>query len=82
MKSFYNRIVDINRTEGIVGRSPELSWQRLGTPERMRELGGYIEQAVTLADTDIVKQRVNLWKTGVWDYMKAGFEEFHAEAPR
>jgi hypothetical protein len=80
MKRFYDRIVAINREEGVVGRSPELSWRRLGTPERMRELQGYIEEAVQLAETEIGRRRVQTWKTGVWDYMKVGYDSFHAQA--
>jgi len=82
MKKFYYRIAAINRAEGVVGRTRELSWKRLGTPERMRELQGYIEQAVNLAGTDIEQQRVNTWKTGVWDYMKTGYDNFHAKPKR
>ena len=46
----------------------------------MRELATYIEEATRLAGTDIEKQRVKTWKTGVWDYMKAGYDSFHAKA--
>lgn len=80
MKKFYERISAINREEGVVGRSPQLSWQRLGTAARMEELRAYIEQAVRLAGTDLEQQRVETWKTGVWDYMKAGYDSFHAGA--
>ena len=79
MKKFYYRIAAINREEGVVGRSPELSWQRLGTRDRMRELQSYVEEAVRLAQTDIERQRVETWKTGVWDYMKAGYDSFHVK---
>ena len=76
MKKFYYRIADINREEGVIGISRELSWKRLGTKDRMTELKGYIDQAVKLAETDIEKQRVDTWKTGVWDYMKTGYDSF------
>ena len=79
MKKFYYRIAAINREEGVVGRSLELSWQRLGTPDRMRELQGYVEEAIRLAHTDVERQRVETWKTGVWDYMKAGYDNFHVK---
>jgi len=86
MKRFYARIVEINRAEGVVGRSRELSWRRLGTQDRMEELQGYIKEATELAGTDVEKQRVETWKTGVWDYMKTGYDSFHAkvkdETPR
>ncbi|TFG66012.1 MAG: DUF4838 domain-containing protein, partial [Anaerolineales bacterium] len=42
MKTFYYRISEINREEGLVGTSPKKSWGKLGTPDRMKELGLYI----------------------------------------
>ncbi len=79
MKRFYYRISDINRTEGIVGTSPEASWRRLGTSERMSELERDIEEAVQLASTELERKRVDTWKVGVWEYMKAGFDQFTAQ---
>ena len=76
MKRFYYRISEINKEEGILGTTPEASWRRLGTDERMKELGSYIEEAIKLAHTDLEKRRVNTWKVGVWDYMKAGHDEY------
>jgi hypothetical protein len=78
MKKFYYRISEINREEGIVGTSPEKSWAKLGTPERMKELGVYIDEAVKLAGTDVEKRRVETWKKGVWDYMTAGYHQFYS----
>jgi hypothetical protein len=78
MKKFYYRISEINREEGLVGTSPEKSWAKLGTPERMKELGAYIDEAVKLAKTDIEKRRVETWKKGVWEYMAAGYHQFHS----
>ena len=77
MKRFYLRISEINREEGIVGTTPRASWERLGTAERMQALERDIEEAMHLAQTDLEKQRVDTWKRGVWDYMKAGYEAFH-----
>jgi hypothetical protein len=78
MKKFYYRISEINREEGIVGTSPEKSWAKLGTPERMKELGVYIDEAIKLAGTDIEKRRVETWKKGVWEYMTAGYHQFYS----
>jgi hypothetical protein len=78
MKRFYYRISDINREEGILGTTPELSWRRLGTDERMKALERDIEEAVKLAGTDLERKRVDTWKRGVWEYMKAGYDKFHA----
>ncbi|MBW7988661.1 MAG: DUF4838 domain-containing protein [Planctomycetes bacterium] len=77
MKTFYYRISEINREEAVVGTSREKSWAMLGTPERMKELGVYIDEAVKLAGTDIEKRRVETWKKGVWEYMKAGHHQFY-----
>jgi hypothetical protein len=74
MKQFYYRISDINRAEGVVGTSQEISWNTLGTHERMKELERYIEEAVDRASTDLERRRVDTWKVGVWEYMKAGSE--------
>jgi hypothetical protein len=78
MKRFYYRISEINREEGVVGTTPERSWGKLGTPERMQELGGYMNDAVKRAVTNIEKRRVETWKRGVWEYMKAGYDQFRA----
>jgi hypothetical protein len=77
MKTFYYRISEINREEGLVGTSPEKSWAKLGTPERMKELAVYIDKAVRLAGTDLEKRRVETWKKGVWEYMNAGHRRFY-----
>jgi len=82
MKTFYYRISEINREEAVVGTSPEKSWAKLGTPERMKELGIYIDEAVKLAETDIEKTRVETWKKGVWEYMKAGHQQFYLRAKK
>lgn len=76
MKRFYYRIAEINKEEGIIGKTEEMSWGRLGTEERMKELGDLMNQAVASAQTDIEKRRVEKWKEGVWDYMVKGSEDY------
>jgi hypothetical protein len=78
MRAFHDRIAEINRIEGVVGSTPEKSWGVLGTPVRMEELERYIEQAVSMAATPVEKRRVDTWRVGVWEYMKAGFDTYHA----
>ena len=65
-----------------MGTSREKSWAKLGTPERMKELGVYIDEAVKLAGTDLEKTRVETWKEGVWEYMKAGHQQFYLRAKK
>jgi hypothetical protein len=78
LKQFYLRVEQINQTEGILGTDIYKSWGKLGTPVRMAELEGYINQALALSVNapPVLQQRVNTWKVGVWDYMKAGFDAF------
>jgi len=79
MKKFHWRISEINKEEGILGGSPKESWGKLGTEERMKELGELMGQAVALASTDMEKRRVDSWKRGVWDYMASGRSEYVKE---
>lgn len=79
MKRFYCRISEINAEEGAIGTSKEASWERLGTEERMKELGALMEEAVARASTDLEKRRVATWKKGVWDYMAKGRAQYVAE---
>lgn len=76
MKRFYYRISEINREEGGLGGWPKRAWEKLGTESRMQELGGLIERAVRLAETDLEKRRVQTWKKGVWDYMSEGRRDY------
>jgi hypothetical protein len=76
MKRFYYRVSEINREEGVLGSTPEASWDRLGTEARMKELGALMDRAVALARTDLERHRVETWKKGVWDYMVKGRGEY------
>jgi hypothetical protein len=53
-------------------QNEEIAWKYLGTSERMDKLGLLIKAAQNEAKTDIEKQHVAQWKTGVWDYMVDG----------
>jgi hypothetical protein len=53
------------------------AWERLGTPERMRELEARLSEATALATTPQDQQRVALWRSALWDWMLAG-----SQAPR
>ena len=80
MRRFYRRIADINREEGVIGTSREKSWGRLGTPDRMALLEADIHEATDAASTEVERQRVDTWRRGIWDYMQAGYDEYHADA--
>ena len=81
MKRFYLRLEEIAcdqanypppyyRRDGIDWR--KAAWERLGTPERMEELGALISEAEKLATDDPAKQRVSLWRKALWEWMCQG----------
>ena len=53
-------------------QTEQVAWEILGTEERMAQLEKLIQQAEELALTAPDQARVDLWKTGVWDYMVEG----------
>ena len=88
MQKFFNRIEEIyNDPQNYVGAAPEenmhqteeIAWGRLGTEERMNELGGLIDLAERYAVADAEKQRVALWKDGVWKHMVEGRKAYLAK---
>jgi len=81
MEKFYLRLEAIacdpanypppyTRANGIDWR--KAAWERLGTPERMEELGAFISQAEKLAETETEKRRVGLWRNAIWEWMRQG----------
>ncbi len=58
-----------------------VSWTHLGTAERMKELGSLIQQAEQKATTPDEKQRVALWKSAYWDWMREGYQQHHGSTP-
>jgi hypothetical protein len=60
------------RRDGIDWR--KAAWETLGTAERMNELGALIARAQQLAETPVEQQRVALWRTALWDWMRQGRE--------
>ncbi|MFA5203109.1 MAG: DUF4838 domain-containing protein [Lentisphaeria bacterium] len=53
-----------------------IAWGKLGTPERMAQLGEHMRQAKALAATDLQKKRVELFELSVWSYMVAGRQQY------
>jgi hypothetical protein len=90
MQKFYSRIEQIfgdssnyppqvRTADAHFHQTEEIAWKWLGTADRMRELGDWMAQAEQLAKTDEERQRVALWKRGVWDYMVSGREAYLAK---
>ena len=87
MKKFYLRLEEIacdranypepyHRRDGINWKT--VAWERLGTPERMEELGRWMAAAEKQAQTPAEKQRVSLWQKAFWDWMQQGRAEYTA----
>ncbi len=94
MKRFYLRLEEIaadpanypvpySRMNGIDWK--RAAWERLGTPERMDELGGLIALTERAPGSALEKQRVALWRQALWDWMRQGREEYlkaqHKQSP-
>jgi hypothetical protein len=64
------------KLEGHHHQTEDVAWGNLGTAPRMEALKKLMDQAQELAKTPEQKQRVALFRLGVWDYMTAGREQY------
>ena len=86
MRNFYMKSAEIfgnpaNRPSGV--SDPVLSWKYLGTPERMEQLGRFIDEAgraVAEKGTEKENERVALFNRGVWQYMQKGYNTYREQA--
>jgi len=53
-------------------QTEELAWKCLGTEERMAEFGALMAEAERAATTSVEKQRVELFRKGIWERMVEG----------
>ena len=72
---------EVRTEERQFHQNEEIAWKYLGTEERMAELGELMEEAKSLASTDIEKKRVGLFQRGVWDYMIIGRKKYLEKLP-
>jgi hypothetical protein len=84
MKQFYLRLEAIAcdpgncpapylRRDGIDWK--RAAWETLGTQPRIAELAHLMAEAQRRAGTDLEKQRVALWRSALWDWMREGREQ-------
>lgn len=84
MKRFYLRLEAIAcdpanypapylRRDGIDWK--KAAWEKLGTSQRLEELGALITQATETAASESERQRVALWRNALWDWMRQGREQ-------
>ena len=81
MRSLYLRIEEIysnpaNYPSDAHHQTAEIAWGRLGTQDRMAELGTLMTQAHKMATSDAEKARVQLFDKQVWEYMTVGREMY------
>jgi hypothetical protein len=81
MKDFYLLVErtysdPANYPEGESAQTPEIAWDRLGTEERMAQLGAFMAQAHAAAQTEQEKARVALFDKQVWEYMTTGRQQY------
>jgi hypothetical protein len=91
MKKFYLRLEEIacdpgnypppyRRRDGINWKA--VAWERLGTAERMGELGALLAQATQAGGTEAERQRLGLWRRAIWDWMVEGREQHLGSASK
>lgn len=61
-------------------QSVNQAWNVLGNAETMEKLDRWMAEAEKLAETPAEKQRVRLWKLGVYNYMRQGRDSYVARA--
>ncbi len=84
MKAFYLQLEAIacdpaNYPEEVRWPSEAVSWEHLGTPERMEQLGALMADAKARAATGAEQQRVALWDAALWQWMRAGQDAWRAK---
>ena len=72
MQAFYELIEKIYAEPAPSHQNEKYAWTKIGTEERMIELGKLIEHAKQTAQSDIEKKRVALFDKGIWQYMLTG----------
>lgn len=57
------------------------AWSDLGTPERMRQLEALMEESQKLAQAEVERARVALWRGSIWQWMLDGRADYVARNP-
>ncbi len=57
-----------------------VAWTRLGTADRMNQLGALINKAQSFAQTEQEKKRVGQWNEAIWKWMEEGYDQYNADA--
>jgi hypothetical protein len=53
-----------------------LAWGTLGTEARMASLKAAMDEAVAAEADPLIKTRIERWRSGVWQYMVSGREDY------
>jgi len=81
MAAFYREIEEIacnpsNYPEYYTGPKEQISWECLGTEKNMKKIAKWIEKAEAKASAKIVKERVETWRQGIWQWMTEGRAQY------
>ena len=69
----------VRTTDRQYHQTEKIAWEYLGTKERMHQLSKLMQEAGQIAETDLERKRVRLWKEGVWEYMREGRRKYQRE---
>jgi hypothetical protein len=70
---------EVRKADRHFHQTEEMAWKYLGTADRMAALGKLMKQAEAAAQTDVQKQRVALFRQGVWEHMLEGRRRWTAK---
>ena len=73
---------DVQTENKTFHQNEDIAWTWLGTAERMAELGKLMEEAESVAVTSVQKQRILLFREGVWEYMVEGRRKYLAKSAK
>jgi len=83
MKQIYQKMeaidADWSNYLGSAAQNRDTAWAGLGTNPRVKEIVGLFNQAEGLAQTDLEKQRLAVYKNDVIDYVTTGRKMFEAQ---
>ncbi|HJN17366.1 MAG TPA: DUF4838 domain-containing protein [Armatimonadota bacterium] len=69
---------EIRTSPGHQHQTEELAWGSLGTEALLTRLTELVDEAEGLAETQVEKDRVDLFRRGILDYMLAGKQQYEA----
>ena len=76
MQAFYDTAESYYLSKDNTADTLAIHWGKVGTPERMKVLADFLDQAEKAAAASPYRERVALWRNGIWRYMKEGADSY------